>query len=114
MAFFRILNEGDALREIATCNARINAIYARTRDAYDVNVTFLQLVARKYYEKLALVDDRNKNADKKLYAFIKSYDNDAKTLAKLWDRLEKAKGWLIVHGYIQARNGEWVKPERID
>lgn len=107
MGFFRIRNESDALRELQECETRIKAIYKRTSEGYDVNVTFLQLVARKYYEKLALVDDRNKNADKKLYAFIKSYDNDAKTLAKLWDRKERAKGWLISHGYHEV-NGQWV------
>jgi len=112
MPFFKIRNETDALREIDECNKRIQAIYRRTRDNYDVSVTFLQLVARKYYEKIALVDDRNKNADKKLYAFIKSYDNDAKTLAKLWDRKETAKGWLISHGYTQDNAGAWVRPER--
>lgn len=98
--FSRIRNVSDAKREYEETTKRVKSIRQRyDAENWGVNFTFLTLVATKYYEKIALVPEHEQKGDKMLLRFLKSYDNDAKALAKLWDRQNNAIAYLKTHGY---------------
>ena len=106
MGFFRVRNKDEAQRELDYCHAQIKAMQARYYEHVEADWIWLQLICTKYREKIALCEVNKEDADRRIKRLISSYEQDAKRLAKLYDRLNTAKAWFDTHK-IKPQGEDW-------